>query len=61
MQLDAVESGLPRAPRGVGKQARQYLRKLANVRQVRVGDSLASAHAKRLELACIEHLGQAVS
>ncbi len=51
MQLDAVEAGLAGAAGGVGEEAGQHLRQVADVRAVEVGHPLAEAVAEVLELA----------
>src|SRR5262249_56606960 len=50
VQLDAVEAGLARAAAGLGEEARQHARQLADVGQVRVPDALAIAVVERLAL-----------
>ncbi len=55
MQLDTIESGHPRASRGLGKDSRQGLWQFANVRQMRIGNAFAIAEAQRFEFAFAEH------
>jgi len=58
VQLDAVESRFARPAGGGGEQAGQHARQFADVRQLRIGDALACAHAQRLQLARVEYFGE---
>ena len=55
VQLDAVEAGLARAPAGLGEEAGQRERQVADLRQLHVHDALAVAEVERLELARRQH------
>ena len=58
VQLHPVEAGALRPQRCGGEQLRQHLRKVADMRQVHVGDALAQAVVERLQLARRQHLSQ---
>ena len=51
VELDAVEAGLARARGGVGEEAGQDLRQVADVGEVDVGDALAGAEVEVFDLA----------
>ncbi len=55
MKLDAVEPRRLGPRRRVREYAGQYLRQIANVRQVDVGDALPIAELERFELAVVQH------
>ena len=56
VKLDAVEPGGECTGRGVREQTGEYLGELADMRQVRVGDTFSIAALEVLELAGREHV-----
>ena len=57
VQLHPVKTGLLRAPRSRGKQTRQHLWQLLDMRPFCVGDALTRTHVQRLPFPRIQHLG----
>src|SRR5262245_7984527 len=55
VKLDSIETGLMRSKGGGSEDIGQHFGKLADVRQVHVGDALAIAEAQRFKLALIQH------